>query len=147
MLYNIRVSRRIPVESKVAMRTFLSFLLLIFFAGAVETYAQGGKAEPSRIEFARGRQSAAVTGTLSNGREAEYVFGASKGQTVVIKNSSRTLFDFRVFNQGFDFETEFESSPTLTFEIPETGDYLFFVRKKQVKSPRTARYSLTLSIK
>ncbi len=46
-----------------------------------------------------------------------------------------------------DFETEFESSPTLTFEIPESGDYMFFVRKKQVASPRTARFSMTISIK
>ena len=129
------------------MRSSAAILTVVLLAGAVNLYAQGGKAEPNRIEFAKGRQSAAVTGSLSNGQEAEYVFHASKGQTVVIKNSNRGLFDFRVFNQEFDFETEFESSRTLTFEIPATGECLFFVRKKQVKSPRTARFSLTLSIK
>jgi len=129
------------------MRSYAAPLAIILLAGVMSLSAQGGKAEPNRIRFAQGRQSVAVTGTLSNGQEAEYVFGASKGQTVVIKNSNRGLFDFRVFNQEFDFETEFESSRALTFEIPETGDYLFFIRKKQVKSPRTARYSLTLSIK
>ena len=77
----------------------------------------------------------------------EYVFGAAKGQTVTIRNSNKSLFDFRVFSDEFDFETEFESSAMLTFEIPETGDYMFFVRKKQVRAPRTARFLLTLTIK
>ena len=109
--------------------------------------AQGGKAEPNRIEFAAGRSSAVLTGTLKNGQEMEYVFGATKGQTVTIKNSNRSLFDFRIFNDEFDFETEFESSSTLTITAPETGYYMFFVRKKQVQTPRRARFSLTLTIK
>jgi hypothetical protein len=130
------------------MRHFLLVLMIVVTIGVSGAIGQrGGKAEPNRIQFAAGRSSAAVTGTLSAGQEAEYVFAAVKGQSVTIKNSNRSLFDFRVFNEEFDFETEFESSPTLTFEIPESGDYMFFVRKKAVKTPRTARYSLTLTIR
>lgn len=110
-------------------------------------FAQGGKAEPKRIQFPTGKSLAALSGTLSNGQEMEYIFSAAKGQTITIKNSTRSLFDFRVFNEQFDVETEFESSPTLTFELPETGDYMFFVRKKQVQRPRTARFSLSISIR
>ena len=121
--------------------------LLCFFAAAPLLAQHGGKAEPNRIKFAVGKSSATLTGKLSNDEEMEYVFGASKGQKVTIHNTRTSLFDFRVFSDEFNFETEFESSPTLTFEIPETGDYMFFVRKKQVRSPRTARFSLTLSIK
>ncbi len=127
------------------MRLLLIVLFLTLISGVAP--AQGGKAEPNRIQFAANRTTKTVSGSLSNGQEMEYVFLANKGQTVTIKNSTRNLFDFRVFNQEFDFETEFESSPSLTFEIPETGDYMFFVRKKQVRSPRTARFSLTLTIK
>ena len=128
------------------MKVLLAFILCLFATAAA--FAQhGGKAEPMRIEFAAGKSSKTLTETLSNGQEMEYVFAARKGQTVTIRNSRTSLFDFRVFNQEFDFETEFESSPKLTFEAPETGDYLFFVRKKQVRSPRTARFSLTLAIK
>lgn len=128
------------------MKGFIActFVLLILCAAA---FAQGGKAEPNRIQFASGSASATVSGKLSNGQEAEYVFAAKKGQTVTIRNSNRSLFDFRVFSEEFDVETEFESSPTLTFELPETGDYMFFVRKKQVKTPRTARFSLSISIR
>ena len=116
--------------------------------GVLPALAQGGgKAGPKRIEFAAGKSSLTLSGSLSNGQEMEYIFEASKGQKVTIRNSNTSLFDFRVFNQEFDFETEFESSPTLMFEIPDTGDFMFFVRKKQVKNPRTARFSLTLTIK
>ena len=130
------------------MRSVFFGSLIILALAATSMFAQGGgKAEPQRIKFASGKSSATLSGSLSNGQEMEYVFGASKGQTVTIKNSNRSLFDFRVFNQEFDFETEFESSPSLLFEIPESGDYMLFVRKKQVKTPRTARFSLTLTIK
>ena len=130
------------------MRSVFFGSLIILALAATSMFAQGGgKAEPQRIKFASGKSSATLSGSLSNGQEMEYVFGASKGQTVTIRNSNRSLFDFRVFNQEFDFETEFESSPSLLFEIPESGDYMLFVRKKQVKTPRTARFSLTLTIK
>lgn len=126
----------------------LAVLSLICLSAAAASFAQhGGKAEPNRIEFAAGKTSKLLTGTLANAQEMEYVFAARKGQTVTIRNTRTSLFDFRVYNEEFDFETEFESSPTLTFEVPETGEYLFFVRKKQVSRPRTARFSLTLTIK
>ena len=57
------------------------------------------------------------------------------------------VFDVRVFREEANFETEFDSSPVLTFVVPETGDYQFFVRKKRVKSPRSARFSISLAIK
>ena len=122
-------------------------VLGILLIGLANILAQGGKAEPKRIEFSPGKSGITLIHRLSNGSEMEYVFAARKGQRVTIKNSTASLFDFRVFNNEFDFETEFESSPTLTFEIPETGDYLLFVRKKMVAKPRIARFSITLAIK
>jgi hypothetical protein len=128
------------------LRAIFVFYLLGAFTGLA--FAQnGGKAEPQRIRFAAGRSETTLSGKLSNGQEMEFIFGARKGQTVTIRNARSALFDFRVYSEEADFETEFESSPTLTFEIPETGDYKFFVRKKMVSSPRTARFSINLSIK
>ena len=145
MRYSIKVTYKFLAS---VMRSVLLGCFIILALATHSMFAQGGgKAEPKRIQFAAGLSSATLSGSLSNGQEMEYVFGASKGQSVTIKNSNKSLFDFRVFNDKFDFETEFESSSTLTFNIPETGDYLFFVRKKHVKTPRTARFSLTLTIK
>jgi hypothetical protein len=114
------------------------------FAFAV--FAQGGKAEPKRINFAAGSSSATVRGTLSTAQEMDFVFSARAGQTVTVRNANPRLFDIRVFNDIFEFETEFDSSVNIVFEVPETGDYMMFVRRK-AGQPRTARFSVTVSIK
>lgn len=128
-------------------RSLAQFLLIFAMLGAGSMFAQGGKAEPKRIQFAAGKTSATLTGSLSSAQEMEFVFGASKGQQVTIRNATRNLFDFRVFSEENFPDGDFDSSLTYTFEIPETGDYMFFVRKKMVKIPRTARFSMTISIK
>jgi len=125
----------------------ISALLLVLLA-LTESFAQhGGKAEPNRIEFAKGRSSIILSESLSNGSEMEYVFAARKGQHVTVTNPSSGLFDFRIFSDENNMETEFDSSRKYTFEIPATGDYQFFVRKKMVRSPRTARFRVTFEIR
>ncbi len=128
------------------LRFFIA--VVVTFVACYSAFGQGGgKAEPNRIQFATGKSSITLTGTLSNSQEMEYVFTAKKGQTVTVKMSNTSLFDYRVFNPEADFETEFESSPVSTFELPETGDYFLFVRKKLVQRPRSARFTMTFSIK
>lgn len=148
MRYSIKSRLLKLLEPSIVMRSYL-FFLLIFFASAVSaSFAQyGGKAEPLRIEFEKGKTSTVLTRTLSNDQQMEYVFGARKGQTITIKNSRTSLFDFKVYSEENFSEGDFDSSSTYTFVIPETGDYNLFVRKKRVRVPRSARFSVTLSIK
>ncbi|HLA95170.1 MAG TPA: hypothetical protein VK612_05570 [Pyrinomonadaceae bacterium] len=107
--------------------------------------AQGGKAEPKRIEFAPGKNSAALSGSLRGAQEMEYVFAVKKGQTVTVKNPANGAFDFRIFSNENEVETEFDSSPTLTLDIPADGDYLFFVRRKVGRG--LARFRMTLTVR
>lgn len=105
----------------------------------------GGKAEPNRIQFAKGSSSKVLSSSLSTGTQMEYVFGAKAGQTVTVTNPSK-LFDFKIFSgENFD-EGDFDSSRTYTFEVRADGDYYFFVRKK-VGKPTRATYRITFSIK
>ena len=106
----------------------------------------GGKAEANRIKFPRATRAATLIGTLSNSEEMEFVFAARKGQRAVIKNSRSSLFDVRVFSTEFDVETEFDSSRTFTVDLPQTGDYFLFIRKK-LAAPATARFSVQLTIR
>jgi len=123
------------------------FSLVFILLAIAECFAQhGGKAEPKRIEF-EGRSSIVLSESLTNGSEMEYIFAAKKGQQVTVTNPSTGLFDFRIFSDENDMETEFDSSRHYTFEMPQTGDYQFFVRKKMVKSPRTARFRITFEIR
>lgn len=130
------------------MKSASYFLVIFIVFGATAAFAQnGGKAEPKRVEFAKGKTSIVLTESLKNGQEMEYVFAARKGQHVTVKNSQTGLFDFRIFSDEFDTETEFDSSRSYTFDVPATGDYNFFVRKKIVKTPRRAHFRITLEIR
>ena len=131
------------------VRSFLIFLIIFADIGVTALFAQhGGKAEPNEIKFASGKSSKTLSGTLSNDQVMEYSFDARKGQQMTILNTLPSLFDFRVAGNGdIAFDTEFDSSRTSKVELPETGNYVFVVRKKRVKAPRTARFSLNLTIK
>src|SRR5205823_2212612 len=129
------------------MRNLL-FALTVSLAAATVAFAQhGGKAEANRIEFARGRTSTTLSAMLTNDEEMEYIFSARKGQKVTINNPKTGLFDVRVFSDEAGLETEFDSSRVFSVELPADGDYLVYVRKKRVKTPRRARFSVTLSIR
>jgi len=121
----------------------ITAICLIAFIPIVAQH--GGKAEPNRIQFAPGKTSATVSGTLRPSEEMEYVFSAKAGQTVTIRNSYRQ-FDFRVFSEENFPDGDFDSSPTYSFEIPADGDYNFFVRRK-VGGAKRATFRMTISIK
>jgi hypothetical protein len=128
-----------------SMKIILS--CFVCFVAAVSVFAQGGKAEPKRIEFKNGASSTMLTGTLRSSQEMEYVFAARKGQTVTVKNLTNSAFDFRIFSNDNDVETEFDSSPALTLDLPGDGDYLFFVRRKVGRGARNARFKIVLTIR
>jgi hypothetical protein len=124
--------------------------ILLFFA--VGAYAQGGgKAEPNRIKFAKGKLSAAMTRTLSNNQEMEYIFGAKAGQLVKLKVVSvpkGNLFSFSIDGaNGIELETEYDSYADYTFTAPETGDYLITVTKRPTAKVTKAKFSLSVTIK
>ena len=118
-----------------------------FFLLSVSVFAQnGGKAEPARVKFAKGKSMTTLTATLAGDQEQEYVFGARKGQKVYVTNSNSDRFSYRVFNEEVNYESTELAVPTLEFVVPATGDYMLFVRKASA-SPRTAKFSITLAIK
>ncbi len=122
-------------------------LVVAFFALTASAFAQnGGKAEPKRVKFAKGKSMTTLSGTLSGDQEQEFVFGARKGQKVYITNSNSDRFSYRVFNDEVSYESTDLAVPTLEFVVPTTGDYMLFVKKASA-SPRAAKFSITLAIK
>jgi hypothetical protein len=120
------------------------FLFGILLTCSIGAFAQGGgKAEPNEIKFAPGKSSATLSATLSGDQQREYSFTAKAGQTVYLKCGPQ--FDFRLFQQDADFDTEWNSGSD-NFELPADGEYILFVRKK--RSPvKSARFNLTITIK
>lgn len=125
-----------------------SFTLIfaIFAFAAVSAFAQsGGKAEPGRVKFAKGKTSTVLTGMLKGDEEQEFVFGARKGQTVYVTNPDSVKFSYRVFNDNINYNSEDLAEPTMEFVVPETGDYMIFVKRAN-NTPRTAKFAITLAI-
>jgi hypothetical protein len=132
-------------------RNFFGALLLLscllLTTHAVQAQC-GGKAEPSRIEFKRGTHSSTLKGKLRGDEQAEYILGARKGQRVTV-NVAAVPADAIAFELLTPLGEEFDltsSGTTWTGVLPESGDYMLYVRMAGTQTPR-ASYTLTLSIK
>lgn len=134
------------------MKTKLITVIGILLVCVSAAFAQGGgKAEPNRVKFAKGKSSATLTGTLSNNQQMEYVFGAKAGQKITLKVTSipkGNLFTFSIDGaDGIELETEYDSYADYTFSAPTTGDYLVFVKKEPTEKVPKAKFTLTLAVK
>ena len=128
-------------------RSLLILASMVFVFGAATTFAQGGgKAEPGRVKFAKGKSSTVLTGTLSGDEEQEFVFGAKKGQKVYVTNPDSLRFAYKLFNDEVSNDSTDLAEPTMEFVVPETGDYMIFVRRANNK-PRNAKFAITLAIR
>ena len=124
-----------------------SFLLL--FLGASQALAQGGKAEPNRIEFKRGATSSTVSGTVRNDEQAEYVVSAQLGQRLVIKLTNvpakSSCFDLQG-PDGSDVGLEYDCNWSYSKVLQATGDFFITVaRPSQARG--TSRYRLTVTVR
>jgi hypothetical protein len=127
------------------MKRTAAFLLMIFTLPAAAIHAQGGgKAEPRRI----GEVSVGIvlTGILRNSQEMEYVFAGAKGKIAAFRNPQPSLFDVRIYEPESGFDTEYDSSKTFEVELPESNDYLIYVRRK-TGGPRSARFRISLRLR
>jgi len=111
--------------------------------------AQGGKAEPNRIEFKRGTNSTTINGKVKNEEQAEYVFAAKKGQRLQIHLTSvpsrSSVFDLHAPDNadlGLEFDANYDYSRTL----PVTGDY-FLVVSRPTQARGSSSYRLTITVK
>ena len=130
------------------MKTKFIVISAILLCSIINAFAQ--KAEPLRIQFARGKTSANLSGTLSNNQEMHYVFGAKAGQKISLKVTSQpkgNFFDFDLQGDNFELSTEYDYYTNYSFTAPETGDYFVFVRKRPTENTTKAKFFLTLTIK
>jgi hypothetical protein len=125
---------------------FAAFL----FVFATTSFAQGGKAEPSRIKFKKGAASAVVFANLKQNVTAEYVFAAKKGQRVRVKISSTPKGKFHIFKvigaEGINYSSELDINYDETFTAPATGDYVVSVDLRPTDKVRAAKFALTVTI-
>jgi len=97
-------------------RWALALVIALNFA-IPQAYVQGGKAEPLRVQFQRGRSSATIAGKLRGDQQAEYVAGAKKDQKLNINLYAKPPGSITVkvkTQDGADLELETEKKRGLT---------------------------------
>lgn len=133
------------------MKIKLIFATIILCLFTLSAFAQnGGKAEPLRLSFAKGKSSMTKTDTLASGQTFEMVFGAKAGQKVKIKIVSTTpkgkFHYFSLLGDGFDFATQYDKNYEYEFTAPNTGDYLLDVNFNATEKVTKGKFALTLTI-
>jgi len=123
------------------------FLLLLVTARA--TVAQGGKAEPNRIEFKRGTTSTTISDVVHNDEQAEYVVSARQGQRLIIKLTNvpakSSCFDLKG-PDGVDVGLEYDCNWNYSKVLPATGEY-FLVVSRPSQSKGSSRYRMTITVR
>ncbi|HEY8224273.1 MAG TPA: hypothetical protein VIG25_03275 [Pyrinomonadaceae bacterium] len=135
-------------KNAIFVRAVVVFTLSLI-CSATELGQRGGKAEPKRIEFKPGADSATINGSVRDGEEAEYVFACRKGQRVSVRLSSTPVKSsvFQILGPdndtlGLEFDANFQYSGV----APKTGDYFITVRRP-TESKGTSSYKLTVVVK
>ena len=111
--------------------------------------AQGGKAEPIRIQFQPGRTGATVTGALRGDAQSEYAFVARKGQWLTITPAvvpARSLVVTVRAPSGVELPLRIHSGNRMSMVLPSDGDYEMWVRRVTA-TPGRSVYRLTLTIR
>jgi hypothetical protein len=131
------------------MKLKIIFTIVVLLVGCAAVFGQ--KAEPNRIEFAKGKSSAAVTGRVRSDEQAEYVFSAKKDQIINVKITSvpkGKVASFRILNPDEEatFYTKYEQNYQYAFPAPYTGDYVIWVSLQPETKVKSAKYNLTLTI-
>jgi hypothetical protein len=131
-------------------KTIIAIVMLLFCF--VSAYAQnGGKAEPNRVKFTKGKSSATVSGSVKGDEQAEYIFSAKEGQIIQVKITSvpkGKVASFRILNPGEEatFYTKYAENYEYAFPAPYTGDYVIWVSLQPDTKAKAAKYNLSLSI-
>jgi hypothetical protein len=123
------MKNRTDFITKIFLTKTFAVLMLIGMMNSL-SFAQ------TRVRFARGKSSATVSGTLSNGYQRSYIVGARRGQkmTVRVRGNGNLWLDIG----GNDVGTG------ETIELRSTDDYIITVHNDD---DARVRYSLYISIR
>ena len=131
------------------IKPMLLVVLFTLSACSLALAQHGGKAEPQRIEFNRGTNSTIISGSVRGSEQAEYVLGARKGQTLIIKLTSvpRRSSVFQILGPDNDtLGLEYDANWDYKGKLPKTGDY-FITVARPTQSRGSSKYTLTVTVR
>jgi hypothetical protein len=118
----------------------LPLIALLFFVVS----AQKGTSVVRRINFAHGRTTAVLQGTIKRGLSHDYLLKARAGQTMIVHLASSGDCGFEVLSPSGESVSNYTRD--WTGSLPRSGDYRINVLPpSQTEAP--ARYSLEVTIR
>jgi opacity protein-like surface antigen len=120
---------------------FISLSVVFVLFAALTASAQSAK----RIQFAKGKSSATVSGS-TGAYGTTYVVRARSGQKIVLKLTPASGVGIKVETDGQDGQNVLlreESGGTYEAGLEQSGDYTIFIGST---SGRSANFTLTVSI-
>lgn len=123
------------------MKNLIIVLACVFVFAVSKASAQ----EPTRIQFAKGKNSALVQGTTGK-YGTSYVVRAKSGQKIVLTLTPRTGVGIKVETDGsYGQQVLLREEKGGTYEVglEETGDYTIFLGST---NGRSAAFTLTVKI-
>jgi hypothetical protein len=117
------------------------------FAGASKENFELSAEIPSRITFAKGAISAAVSGSTVNGYAVSYVLSAAKNQTMSVTltvPSNAAALTVYGYSDGQPYLRSTVGSSSFSMVLPSTQDYII---KVVPTGSAVVQYSMTLIIK
>ena len=126
---------------KKPMKSLLTLLIVVILFAVVVAPAQDAK----RIQFAKGKSSATVSGA-TGAYGNSYVVRARSGQKIVLKLTPATGVGIKLETVGSDGQQVLlreEKGGTYEVGLEESGDYTIFIGSTNGHS---VNYSLTVSI-
>jgi hypothetical protein len=137
------MSKRFQAASK---RAIIMLVILTVMNLPAEAY-QGQKIV-KRIQFAKGRTTAVLKGTIRDSQEIIYVLRANEGQTLTAHISASTPNNDVVFHiegpEGTQVMDEGDITNDWSGKLPKSGDYRIVIG--MIES-RVSRYTLEVAIR
>jgi hypothetical protein len=124
-------------------RTGLVFLLALLHGVAPVAVAQGGKAEPLRVQFKPGSTRATLRGTVRGEEEFEYAVAARAGQWMFVEVTAAPS-DSAMFMVTDPVGEDQSYHYSWSGVLKQTGDYLISVSKPPAYG--ISRFTLTVTI-
>lgn len=130
---------------KTIITLFTSVLLLASIFATVE-------ARTTQVQFAKGKSSASIKGSIKGGEDIDYVLRANAGQTLNVDfNASKGAAFFNVVPPGSTFEALFvgmNDGNHYSGTLPADGDYIIrlYLKGNAKDSDKPVSYTLKIGI-
>jgi hypothetical protein len=138
-----------PILKKLLL-PFLSAFIAAFLVTSVSAQSS------SRVQFERGNDNAALSGTITGQEYADYLLGARAGQTMGVSlivdssNGDGSAF-FNILPPGSSGEAIYNGSidgPDASVELPSDGDYTIrvYLMGNDADTGKTVGYTVSVTI-